>query len=228
MSTTYAKRTRTMIMAVVAVMSLVAPALFTGVAWGGANPFVGEIEIVAFTYAPVGWATCDGQLLSISENAALFALLGTTYGGDGATTFALPDLRGRVAIHQGQGTGLTHRFMGEMEGSEEVTLTTSQMPAHTHTATTGVTVTSTLHAQSGLGLSRLPTGNVLAATRVFQPHLYSAAAPNVSMNAGAITSNASAATTIGSSGSGQPVHIMPPYLVVNYIISLLGVFPAHP
>src|SRR3712207_3315813 len=96
------------------------------------EPFIGEIRMVGFNFAPRGWATCDGQLLSIAQNTALFSLLGTTYGGNGQTTFALPDLRGRAALHQGQGPGLTNRVIGEASGTETVTLTTNQMPSHSH------------------------------------------------------------------------------------------------
>ena len=98
------------------------------------EPFIGEISMVAFTFAPRGWAFCDGQLLAISQNTALFSLIGTTYGGDGRTTFALPDLRGRVPLHMGNGPGLTSRPEGQKGGSETVTLTVSQMPAHNHQA----------------------------------------------------------------------------------------------
>jgi microcystin-dependent protein len=215
-----------MIAAVVAVM-LAAPTVLSGVAWGGANPFLGEIEIVGFNFAPIGWATCDGQLLPISQNTALFALLGTQYGGNGQTTFALPDLRGRVAIHQGQGPGLTNRIIGETGGSESVTLNSSQIPAHTHGAVTTVNVAATLKAQSGNGSTQNPGGNALAVVpRGLQ---YSPAAPNVSMNAGAIATTASATTTIGTTGSNAPLPVenMPPYLVVNYIIALQGIFPSR-
>src|SRR5512132_2194680 len=100
-----------------------------------ADPFIAEIRLFAGNFAPRGWATCDGQLLSIAQNTALFSLLGTTYGGNGQTNFALPDLRGRAAIHQGQGPGLSQYVLGEVGGLENVTLITTQIPAHTHTAT---------------------------------------------------------------------------------------------
>jgi len=101
----------------------------------GGEPFIGEICWVAFHFAPIGWASCDGQLLAISANPALFSLLGTTYGGDGYTTFALPDLRGRSPLHKGSGPGLTYRVMGEKGGVETVTITTNEMPSHTHPIT---------------------------------------------------------------------------------------------
>src|SRR5262245_2996958 len=96
------------------------------------QPYIGEIRMVGFNFAPLGWALCNGQLLAISQNTALFSLLGTTYGGNGQTTFALPDLRGRIPIHQGQGPGLSNRVLGEVGGQESVALTSQQMPAHTH------------------------------------------------------------------------------------------------
>src|SRR6187402_1117505 len=111
-----------------------------------ADPFVAEIRIFPFSFAPKGWAFCDGQLLPLSQNTALFSLLGTTYGGDGKTTFALPDLRGRAPIHQGQGPGLTSRSLGEQDGTETVTLISSQIPAHAHT----------VNAVSGAGNAAAP------------------------------------------------------------------------
>ena len=109
------------------------------------TPYIGEIRMVGFTFPPAGWYACNGQLVAIAENEALFALIGTTYGGDGITTFGLPDLRGRVPIHQGQGPGLSTYFIGQMSGSETVTLTPNQIPAHTHQAyaTTAAATTGT-------------------------------------------------------------------------------------
>ncbi len=116
------------------------------------EPFIGQIQLFGFGWAPQGWATCDGQLLSISSNTALFSLLGTTYGGDGRTTFALPDLRGRVPLHQGQGPGLSSYVLGEVLGQESVTLTTQQMPSHTH----GIQGTATAASKSPRRCPRPP------------------------------------------------------------------------
>lgn len=170
-----------------------------------AEPFIGEIKMVGFNFAPRGYATCDGQLLPIAQNTALFSLLGTTYGGNGQTTFALPDLRGRVAIHQGTGAGLTPRQIGSNGGAETATLTTAQLPAHNHP----------LQAQSAAGNSRDPGGNALAQEATAQTATYSATAPNVAMNA----------ASVGNTGTGQGHENMSPFLVVNFVIALEGIFP---
>jgi len=165
------------------------------------NPFIGEIRMFGGSFAPAGWAFCSGQLMPISQNDALFTLIGTTYGGDGQETFALPDFQGRIPIHQG--SGLT---IGESGGSETVTLTTSQIPNHTHVAL----------AQTAVG-SQGPTGGVWAATANAQ--IYTTAAPTAGANF-----NASA---IGLTGGSQPHDNMMPYLVVSFILSLFGVFPSQ-
>lgn len=167
------------------------------------DPFLGEIKMVGFNFAPVGWALCDGQLLSIAQNTALFSLLGTTYGGDGVRTFALPDLRGRVPVHQGQGPGLSPYNTGQAAGSETVTLTTNQMPTHTHQA----------NASSSGATQPTPQGNVWAASRT---DLYNAT-PNAAMSTQAI----------GTAGGSQPHPNIQPYLCVNFIIALQGVYPSR-
>jgi microcystin-dependent protein len=169
-----------------------------------ATPFIGEIRMFGGNFAPVGWAFCDGQLLAISQNDALFALIGTTYGGDGQTTFGLPDLRGRIPVHQGQGPGLSNYSLGEISGSENVTLTAQQIPAHTHAA----------QGQSATGNQAAPGGGVWAASAQNQ---FSANAP------GAAMSNAA----IGPAGGSQPHDNMAPYQVVNFIIALEGIFPSR-
>lgn len=168
------------------------------------NPFLGEIEIVGFTFAPNGWATCDGQLMSIAQNTALFSLLGTQYGGDGIHTFALPDLRGRMAIGFGQGPGLQPFNVGDAGGEEQVTLNITQIPAHTHQAIASSTPANEL----GVG------GNVWGTTSVF---LYSSNSPSAPMNS----------LAIGSEGGGMPHENRPPFLVMNFIIALQGIFPAR-
>lgn len=173
------------------------------------DPMLGEIRMFAGNFAPRGWAVCDGQLLSISQNTALFSILGTTYGGDGRSTFALPDLRGRAPIHTGTGPGLSPRPLGSKGGTETVTLTEAQMPQHTHDA-----VCSTVQADE-----TSPEGNLWASkSRV---NLYSADDTNLDkqklMSEDAIT----------LAGSSQSHPNMQPYLTVNYIIALQGIFPSR-
>lgn len=170
--------------------------------------FLGEIRIVGFNWAPRGWAGCDGQLMPISQNSALFSLLGTQFGGDGKTTFAIPDLRGRVPLHQGRGTGLLDRYIGEKGGAEYVTLTTSQIPPHTHAA----------NASSQQATQRDPGNAVWAKEATGQTAVYSSQTPDTQMNAAALA----------SVGGGQPHDNMQPYLVVNFVIALQGIFPSRP
>jgi microcystin-dependent protein len=167
------------------------------------EPFLGEIRSFGFNFAPQGWATCNGQLLSISQNTALFSLLGTFYGGNGETTFALPNLQSRVGIHQGQGTGLSAYQLGQFSGSESVTLTLGQMPLHTHG----------LMANASPATSTRPDGTVLARG----PSAYAAAPDGTAMNAGAIA----------GVGGGQPHTIIQPYLCLNFCIALQGIFPSR-
>jgi microcystin-dependent protein len=174
-----------------------------------ADPFVAEIRIFPFNFAPKGWAWCDGQLLPISQNTALFSLLGTTYGGDGRSTFALPDLRGSVPMHPGQGPGLSLHDLGETGGSETVTLLESEIPSHTHTinATTGA-------------LQADPAGTVWA-------NPGGRPAPNFFADNGGsfLTMNNTAVNTAGAS---IPHNNMMPYLTFYFCIALQGVFPPRP
>lgn len=158
----------------------------------------------AGNFAPRGWALCDGQLLSIAQNQALFSLLGTTYGGDGRTTFALPDLRGRAPIHAGQGPGLSPRQLGERSGTESVTLTVNQMPAHNHA----------LQVYAESAKTATVANNVLGNA---QSETYSDQPPDGRMNPNAI----------GVTGEGQPVGVMSPFLAINFVIALQGVFPSR-
>jgi microcystin-dependent protein len=170
-----------------------------------AQPYIGEVRIFAGNFAPQGWAFCDGQLMPISENDALFTLIGTTYGGDGEVTFALPDLRGRVPIHMGQGpSGITHQI-GEAAGVEQVTLTSQQIPAHNHAWL----------ASTGGGTSNTPQNNVVAAPAVTK--LYRLTNPG----------DALAATVVQPTGGSQPHENLMPYIAINYIISLFGIFPTQ-
>jgi microcystin-dependent protein len=169
------------------------------------DPFIGQIMCAGFNFAPRGWAELNGQLLPIAQNTALFSLLGTQYGGNGQTTFALPDMRGRVLVHAGQGPGLTPRDQGEAAGSEQVTLNNAQLPAHTHTVTPeGSPSDATLMS---------PAGGVPATKS--RTTLYAPGPGTVPMSP-VLTSAA---------GSNSPVPIMQPYVVVKCFMALFGVFP---
>jgi microcystin-dependent protein len=168
------------------------------------EPFLGQLILVPYDFAPNGWALCNGQLLSIAQNQALFALLGTTYGGDGVNTFALPDLRGRVPVSFGQGPGLSSYILGETYGAESVTLNTTQTPSHTHS----------VNCDSARGNEAGPTGRYPAEAS----HKIYAGTANAQMNAG----------MIGDTGGGAAHDNRQPSLVLNWIIALQGVFPARP
>ncbi len=180
------------------------------------DPFLGEIKMVAFNFAPVGYASCDGAALSIAQNNALFALLGTTYGGNGQNNFQLPDYQGRTAIGAGAGAGLTPVTQGEKAGSENVTLTTSQLPPHAHTV--GLTVSAT---PTNPLTSPTSTNNVLGAS------------PSNGQTSAAIWSSqvkdpiSLAPSNSGTTGSATPVGIRPPQLGTNFIIALQGIFPSR-
>src|SRR5687768_7321762 len=169
------------------------------------QPFLGEIRLFPYNFAPRGWAFCNGQILSIAQNTALFSLLGTTYGGNGQTTFALPDLRGRVANSAGQGPGLQNYSLGQVAGAESVTLLASQMPAHTHPFTAPC---NTDDPNAGSPKNNFPAavGDPIYATTT-----------NATMGAG----------TTGLAGNSQPVSIVQPYLTLNYCIALQGIFPSR-
>jgi microcystin-dependent protein len=166
------------------------------------NPFVGEIRMFGGNFAPAGWAFCDGQLLPISENDVLFNLIGTTYGGDGQSTFALPDLRGRAPVHAGQGNGLSNRTLGENGGEESVTLTTNQVPLHSHAvlgsldAAAGGDPTNQITGGSSIPIYHTPSGN-----NIFNP------------------------TAVSNVGGNQPHENMGSFLTISFIISLFGVYP---
>jgi microcystin-dependent protein len=174
-------------------------------ATAAAEPYVGEIMMFAGNFAPQGWAFCDGQLLSIAQNTALFSLLGTYYGGDGQTTFALPDLRGRLPMHTGSGPGpgLSPRSLGESGGTESVTLSSTQMPAHSHP----------LQVDNANGTTASPVGTLLARDP--------SGTPAYGVNATGTLS----AQAIASAGGSQPHQNMPPFLAINYCISLYGIYP---
>ena len=181
------------------------------------EPFIGEVKIFGFNFAPRGYATCQGQILSIAQNTALFSLLGTTYGGNGQTTFALPDLQGRSPIGQGQGPGLSPIVMGQIAGVENTTLLLTNLPPHNHPAT----ATSALFAENLPGDSGTPTGRMLGG--IPNGYLTPDAAPNKQLSAEAVTTT----VTVGVNGGGQPFNIRNPYLGINYSIALEGIFPSR-
>lgn len=176
------------------------------------DPFIGQIVMFGGNFAPRGWAFCSGQLLSISQNTALFSILGTIYGGDGRTTFALPELRGRAAIHAGRGPGLSNRALGSGSGSETNTLNILNMPSHNHNPR--------LRAESAPGTTGNPTNNLLGVV-TSGADIYAPAVPaaEVDMSADGVVSN--------NVGNNTPVNNMQPYRAINYIIALQGTFPSR-
>jgi microcystin-dependent protein len=166
------------------------------------EPFLGEIRMFAGNFPPRGWAKCDGQLMAISQNDALFALLGTTYGGDGVTTFGLPDLRSRIPLHQGQGTGLSSYALGQAAGTETITLTSNQIPQHSHlmSAPNASTNSPSLAAfgSNGLAIYKVPPASATMAANIIQ-----------------------------NAGGNQPHENLMPFLVVTFIIALEGIFPSQ-
>ncbi len=175
-----------------------------------AEPFLGQIQPFGFNFAPRGWAMCNGQILPIAQNTALFSLLGTTYGGNGQTTFALPNLQSRWPIHFGQGPGLSAYDLGQMSGSESVTLTINEMPAHNHPAT------AALNASSATKVGTTPAANLLGGASI-----YVGGASDSVMAAGSVV------PTVGINGGSQPTGILPPYLAINWCIALEGIFPSR-
>jgi microcystin-dependent protein len=170
------------------------------------NPFLAEVRIVGFNFPPTGWAYCNGQLMPISQNTALFSLLGTYYGGDGKSTFALPNMQGNACVGQGQGPGLSQYFLGQESGEQFVTLIQSEMPIHNH----GVTV--------NIGLATLGTGATNTTfSRASGGFAYKKGTPNVALDP----------ATLSVAGASLPHNNMMPYLTLNYVIALQGVFPAR-
>lgn len=167
-----------------------------------ATPFIAEIVMFGGNFAPRSWAFCSGQIMSIAQNTALFSLLGTTYGGNGQTTFALPDLRGRVPMHPGSGPGLTPRSLGEQSGSETVTLQTTQIPAHNHL----------LNANNAAANDTIPNGAFFS-----EGSIYTTNAANAQLNPAAIS----------NTGGSQPHNNIQPFLCVNFIIATQGIFPSR-
>ena len=171
-----------------------------------AEPFLGQIQPYGFNFAPRGWAMCNGQILPIAQNTALFSLLGTTYGGNGQTTFALPNLQSRWPLHFGQGPGLSAYVIGEAGGSESVTITTNQMASHTHPEILMV-------SSSSKGLNATALNSSFGAASI-----YIASAPDTAM---------APAGNTGPAGGSQPTEILPPYLAINWCIALEGIYPSR-
>ncbi|NVN91054.1 MAG: phage tail protein [Desulfuromonadales bacterium] len=199
------KRVRSLL-AIGAICLSTGPGLPTKAIAGGTEPFIGEIVCTAATFCPRYWAECNGQVMNISTNQALFSLLGTTYGGNGTSTFALPDLRGRTMLGTGTGTGLSPRTIGNTGGAESVTLAESQIPTHGHG----------LYAHGGTQKSASPTGNV-AGVAPTASAIYTYSAADATLGA----------TAVGSSGSGQAHENRQPYLAVKCCIAINGLFPSR-
>jgi microcystin-dependent protein len=168
------------------------------------EPFVGEIRMFAGNFAPRNWAFCDGQLLTVSQNDALFSLFGTYYGGDGRTTFGLPDMRGRLPIHMGTGLGLTNRRLGQKLGQENVTLTANQIPSHTHQ----------MRGTGDAGETADPSGQVLAQA---EDDVFSADSPDTNM----------AQQAVSTSGSSQSHVNIQPFQCIHFIVALFGIYPSR-
>ena len=171
------------------------------------EPFIAEIRIFAGNFAPRNWAFCNGQLLPIAQNTALFSLVGTTYGGDGRTTFGLPNLQGRAPMHPGNGPGLTSRRLGETGGAATHTLTVQEMPAHSHA----------MKCINEAADTEDPAGSMLAKSLPLKDRQFGPASNTASMHSG----------TIGKVGGGQPHNNLPPYLAINFIIALVGLYPSR-
>jgi microcystin-dependent protein len=177
-----------------------------------ATPYIGEIKLFAGNFEIRGWAFCNGQLLSIADYDALYALIGTTYGGDGVNTFGLPNLQSRIALHQGQGPGLTNRVIGEASGAESVTLLPANLPAHTHQA-----IATTVPGTASAPANALPATPALASTEF----LY------LSGGASGTTDAPPAPASVSSAGGNQPHDNIMPILALNYLIALEGIFPSQ-
>jgi len=194
------------------------------------SPFMGQIQAFAFNFAPRGWAFCQGQTISIQQNNALFALIGTTYGGNGTSNFQLPDLQGRVAIGMGNGAGLSSYVMGQKAGAEHITIGVLNMPSHTHIFTPNG-AGGVVKASSKVGTQPAPSATVNTLGAAVDPsgnnstnNLYNNQAPDITLNIGAASGGAG---TNSLTGGSQPVGSLPPYLAINYCIALLGIFPTR-
>jgi microcystin-dependent protein len=202
------------------------------------DPYLGEIRMVGFNFAPNGWALCQGQIIAISQNSALFSLLGTYYGGNGVSTFQLPNLQGRSPVGAGAGLGLSTINIGEMSGTENVTLTTSNLPQHTHAATVtgGGAVTGNIAIPASTSTAAQTEGGTPGVTTVLGPvsvagrsgALYSTSTPDTTLKPFSVSLQAAAPTVQnGLTGNNTPVALRNPYLGINFCIALEGVFPSR-
>lgn len=190
-----------------------------------AEPFIGQVQAFGFQFNPTGWVPCDGRQLAISEYDALYSLLGTTYGGDGVNTFAVPDLRGRVPLSMGTGQGLSQKIIGEYSGVEAVTLSLSQMPMHTHIlSTTGGNFM--VSSQAGTTPTPTSTENTIGAANDVNisntNNAYNNQMPDIALNTGATTS-----AMVTAAGGSMPFENMEPFLVINYCIAVEGIYPSQ-
>ncbi|MEM8908405.1 MAG: tail fiber protein [Bacteroidota bacterium] len=185
------------------------------------NPLIGQILMFGGNFAPRGWALCDGQLLAISQNTALFSILGTTYGGDGRTTFALPDLRGRLALHTGTGPGLTPRPLGQRYGTEYNVLNVTQLANHNHTAVVGgnVKIPVSANAADQTTAEENYMAETTGGTEIYHENPTSGQIYGSTIN--------QVTVALQNSGNNQSVNNMMPYEVINYIIALVGIFPSR-
>jgi microcystin-dependent protein len=193
-----------------------------------AEPFIGEICIFGFNFAPIDWALCNGQVMQINQNAALYSLLGTTYGGNGTVTFGIPDLQGRMPIGMGAGAGLTSRPIGTKAGQENATLNANQLPAHTHSVS--VNGTASVRAATDNGNTATPVNGAYLATGksgLSSLNNYFTGTPANTVTLGGAGQVTSTGTT-GATGAGQPVSLMNPFLALNFCIALVGLYPSRP
>lgn len=203
-----AGRNRKLAHSLAAVSVLAASVIATSPASAGIEPYLGELILTPYNFCPRGYASAAGQILAISQNTALFSLLGTTYGGNGQTTFALPDLRGRAPLNAGQGPGLSNYDLGQIGGTESTTLTIQQMPAHNHQ----------VQASNQVGTFGGPSERYLGSSTTDGNKIYYEGTPNKTMAANMLT----------MAGSSQPFSLLNPYLALNWCIALEGVFPPRP
>lgn len=185
------------------------------------EPFIGQIMLFAGTYAPRDWAICDGSILPIQQYASLFSIIGTAFGGNGTTTFALPDLRGRVPVGVGTGPGLYNKVLGEKGGTEIVTLNPAQMPSHSHGA--NLDVSAKIMCDPEPGEEKSPTGAAFAKSAA---DIYSGETPTAQMNDGAL--NVTGTVAVEAAGNNSPHANMQPYQAINYCIALVGIYPPRP